>query len=139
MAIAGLIFFATITDLFTLIPLVGDFVAPVYWILVSIYLYFKGFGILNARRLVTSILSMVTEMIPVVQEFPLLLAGTIAIIIFSRMEDKLGTKLKPPTPVPGRNPLNSGGVRKPVNLNSVRKALDVVRQTDDGEDNPMAA
>lgn len=93
--IAILIAVAAFADLITLIPIAGDFVGPVYWICVSILLYMKGFGIFNARRFITSAVSTVAEIIPVVQELPMLLVGTIVLIIFSRIEDKTGMNIMP--------------------------------------------
>ena len=127
-AIAVLIFTAAIADLICLIPFAGDFVGPVYWVLVSIFLYTKGFGILNARRFATSAISMVAEMIPGVQELPIILVGVIIVIVFSRIEDKTGIKI--PTskgPIddkaiagvtPGIKPANQDGVRQPSALES---------------------
>lgn len=127
-SIAVLLVAAIFADLLTIIPLVGDFVGPVYWVCVSIFLYFKGFGILNARRFATSAISMVAEMIPAIQAFPLIIAGTIAVIIFSRIEDKTGLKARLPD---GQQPLNISGVRlpqtdsgntsQPLNANGVRQ------------------
>ena len=131
MGTAGIVFwiaFAALADLLSLIPFVGDFVGPIFWVCASIYLWKVGCGLLNARRLATSLISMIAEMIPGVQEFPLILAGIIAIIIMVRVEDKTGIS------VPGiggkktgstlvqngvnppriqQSPLNQGGVRAP--------------------------
>lgn len=128
---AGIVFWvalAALADLFSLIPFVGDIVGPIFWICASIYLWKVGCGLLNARRLATSLISMVAEMIPIVQEFPLILAGMIAVIVMVRAEDKTGIS------VPGiggkktgsslvqngvnpphqqQIPLNQGGVRAP--------------------------
>ncbi len=129
-AVVGLLFFATVADIVTLIPIAGDIVAPVFWVLVSIYLYFKGHGILNARRLATSLISMATELIPVIQEFPLLIVGIAVVIVLSRLEDKTGIKAS----VPGNAPLNQGGIRRAdtesVNHAAGRQPLNVggVRQ-----------
>ncbi len=124
LSIVALIVAAIVADAITLIPFAGDFIGPAYWVIVSIFLYTNGFGILNARRLSTSVISMVAELIPAVQELPLILAGTIAVIIFSRIEDKLGIKV--PTlggqatgntvkgVAPGQMPLNVDGVRRPA-------------------------
>lgn len=112
-SIAFLVFIAIAADLITLIPGAGTLgVAPIFWIIVSVFLYFKGFGIINARRLATSITSMVVEMVPVIQELPLLTAGVLTLIMFTRLEDKMGRKTAP-TESPGPQPLNQGGVRLP--------------------------
>lgn len=123
LAVAVLIFAATVVDAITLIPSAGDFIGPAYWVIVSIFLYTKGFGILNARRFATSAISMVAELIPIVQEFPMILAGTIVVIVLSRIEDKTGIKVPMSKgqladkteagATPRRGPLNQGGVRQP--------------------------
>lgn len=86
---------ATVADLLSLIPFVGDIVGPLFWICFSIYLWKIGCGFLNARRLATEIISAVGEMIPVVQEFPLILVGTILVILMIVFEDKTGIKVMP--------------------------------------------
>ena len=142
--IAGMVFFAIVADLVTLIPFVGVVVGPLYWILLSIFLYKKGFGIINARRLATSIGSMVVEMVPVLQALPLITVGTILIIVLSKMEDRLGIKIptkgsQPPgaTIDPNTQPLNRGGVRppnqqdnqKPLNANGARQPVNPAKDT----------
>ncbi len=91
--IVFLVALATLADLFSLIPFVGDIVGPIFWICASVYLWKIGCGLLNARRLATSLISMVAEMIPIVQELPLILAGMIAVIVMVRMEDKTGISI----------------------------------------------
>jgi len=109
-AIVVLIFCASVADLLTLIPFVGTFIGPFYWISVSIFLYTKGFGILNLRRFATSAISMIGEMVPVIQSLPLIIAGTLAVIIMSRIEDKKGIKM---LPSPNKQSLNQEGIRQP--------------------------
>lgn len=117
-SIAVLVTVAAAADAITLIPFAGDFIGSAYWVIVSIFLYTKGFGILNARRLSTSVISMVAELIPAVQELPLILAGAIAVIVFSRIEDraraKAGAKIS--SGDTSRQPLNVDGVRQPAAL-----------------------
>lgn len=112
---------AGIGDLLSLIPFVGDFVGPVFWVIVAIYLYTRGFGLLNPGRLAAELISLAAKMIPIIQEFPELLAGMAAVIILSRFEDRTGMKV-PLSGSSSTNPLNSGGARlpagAPVPLNS---------------------
>lgn len=114
MGISVILITAVIADLLSLVPFVGDIVGPIFWVCVSIYLWSIGCGLLNARRLATSIISMVAEMIPLVQELPLIFAGALAVIILVRIEDKTGKKL-----MPGSNKLS--GSRKPLYNNGVRQ------------------
>jgi len=128
---AGMAFWmgaAIIADLITLIPFAGDIVGPLFWICVSIYLWKIGCGLLNARRLATSVISMIAEMIPGAQEFPLLVLGMLAIILMIRIEDKTGVNISGKLGKKGAGghvkdgvnppkmqqaPLNQDGVRAP--------------------------
>lgn len=112
-SIAVLLLTAGIADLVTLIPMAGDFVAPVYWVCVSMFLYTRGFGIMNARRFVTSIVSMAGEMLPGFQALPLLFSGAIALVIFTRLEDK-AKSLNKPAIISPHKPLYEDGVRRPT-------------------------
>lgn len=113
----GFIGLALIADLFTLIPFVGDVVGPIFWVGASFYLYFKGFGFVNGRRLATSAISLVGELIPAIQELPLILAGAIAIIVLARIEDRTGLHLHKNGVVDQeawRKSLNHNGRREPL-------------------------
>ncbi len=116
LAIAILLFTGIVADIFTLIPFVGIAVGPIFWIFVSIWLWKSGFGFLNARRIATSAISAVAEVIPVVQEFPLIVVGVIVLIFMLKAEERLGLSLSVgKTGMGGKTPLNSGGVRAPIN------------------------
>ena len=126
-ASAVLIIAALIADLFSLIPFVGDFVGPIFWIGASVYFWKSGLGLVNGRRLATSVISMVAELIPGVQEFPTIVAGMIIIVAMTRVEDKTGISLNPAKGgklgpkaniagtrmPPPQMPLNQGGIRPP--------------------------
>jgi len=126
LVMALLVLSAGVCDLITLIPFVGLVVAPAFWILVSFYLWRKGYGLINARRGATSLISMIAEMIPAVQFLPLNTVGIIILIIFLKLEEKTGLKL----PVGGKKlsgnqPLNSGGVRPPTSSRTLEQPLNV--------------
>lgn len=111
---------ASIADLTTLIPIVGDFVGPVFWLGMSWYLWKTGHGLLKPKTFIPEIISLIAEFIPVVQELPTIIAATLAIIIVSRLEDKTGISLLAPISrgqkvrLPSKPPpLNQGGVRQP--------------------------
>lgn len=114
-----LIMFATLCDALSLIPFVGDIVAPIFWLIVGIYLWTKGMSLLSGRKLATTGISIIAEMIPAVQELPALLLGIITILIILRIEDKTGistNSIKKPGTTNPRNkvPLNSQpGIRLP--------------------------
>jgi len=84
---------AIIFDILSLVPFAGTFVAPFFWGCMTVYLYIKGYSLLNPRRLVTSGISLVAEMIPVVQELPALTVGVIVLLIMLRVENKTGIPL----------------------------------------------
>jgi hypothetical protein len=113
-----LLFAATIADLVTLIPIAGDIIGPLFWIITSIYFWKAGLGFLNGKRLALSTASMIVELVPGFQALPAILAGITAILIMTRAEDKTGVSIgsvtkigkKKPGVTPPRNqkvPLNS--------------------------------
>jgi hypothetical protein len=103
---------AGLADLLTLIPFVGTAVGPIFWVLATIYFWKVGLGLVNGRRLATTIISIVAELVPAVQAFPTILAGTIAVVIMTRIEDRTGISLTPAKKVGVTPPRN---VRVPVN------------------------
>ncbi|HEY4503557.1 MAG TPA: hypothetical protein VJJ28_00390 [Candidatus Paceibacterota bacterium] len=122
-AILVLIFVSGLADAGTLIPFVGDFVSPLFWTCMTYYLYKIKHGLLNWKIFAPSIVSFVSEFIPVVQAFPTIIGATIAIIFVSRLEDKTGISLMKPLSqgqkvhLPSRTPpLNQGGIRQPRNI-----------------------
>lgn len=117
-----LIALAVIADLASLIPLVGTVVGPVFWFVAGIYFWSIGMGIINSKRLTTGAISIVAELIPVIQSLPTITVGIIAIIIMTRIEEKTGisvtslTKRTPGVTPPrlGRQALNTQqGIRYP--------------------------
>lgn len=115
-----LIMLAAVGDALSLIPFVGAIVGPIFWIIIGIYLWTKGMGILNGRKLAVTAVSFVSEIIPIVQELPMLLAGIIAILFIIRVEDKTGLSLMNPMkkgvtpPRLKKNPFNGkAGIRPP--------------------------
>jgi hypothetical protein len=130
----GLIVLATIFDLFTLIPFVGDIASPIFWAIVGVYLWTKGMGIFNGRKLAITTISFIAEMIPAVQELPMLLAGIIAMLVVIRIEDKTGISITKPTakgvtpPRLKHNPLNNKpGIRTP----NIKKASNPIKNKAD--------
>ena len=117
MGICILIFIALVADLLTLIPLAGNFIGPLYWIAVAVYLWMKGFGFLNLRRAAPTILSTAGELIPAIQALPTILAGTIALIAMLKVQEKTGVSFTNPTkgaaPTLTNRALNQNGTRMP--------------------------
>lgn len=126
----GLILFAIIADLFSLIPGVGDFSGPAFWAIASFYLSKHGCGLLNKSRFATGAISTIAEIIPIIQSLPATTAGIIVIIYTTRKEDKANAKNKQPDiNANARNPLystdqNGNGVRFP----QVTQPRDVIPQ-----------
>ncbi len=118
------ILLAIIADLLSLIPFVGIITGPLLWISFSLYLLKVGCGIINGRRLATSILSTIGEVIPAIQALPLATVGVVIVLLFVYFEDKAGVSIPlkasgPKANVAGRReappviPVNDGDVRPP--------------------------
>jgi len=90
-----LVVLAAIADIFTFIPIVGDFLGWLFWVIMAVVFWKLGLGLINFRRFLPMIISTVAEFFPVVQEFPTIVAGMVAIIIMTRIEDKTGIKMLP--------------------------------------------
>jgi hypothetical protein len=119
-----LILLATIADLLSLIPFVGDFVGPIFWVMVSIYLWKIGCGLINSKRLATEIISIVIEVIPVAQEIPSIIICMAIIIILVRVEDKTGIKM-----IGSKGNLtNAGRITVRSNAEGVRESLQSQRK-----------
>ena len=113
---------AIFADLLSLIPLVGDIVGPIYWIVAGIFFWQAGLGIVNWKTLAPELISLVGELIPAIQALPTIIVCTAIIIILSRIEDKTGISLNPINkgvrlPIK-QQPLNKGGKRLPNSGNN---------------------
>lgn len=140
-------FFAIFCDLVSLIPFVGDFVGPIFWVIVGIYLYTAKVKLLDAKRLAVMGADMVIKMIPVLQELPVeLLIGWIAIVMMTRIEDRAGISMNPTKigttapriqriPVNAQegtrlpNPVKRNGDLRVQNLNNDIRAKNTTRNT----------
>ncbi len=114
-----LIMVALIADLFTLIPFVGDIVGPIYWFIMTFYLWKTGHGIVNVKMISSEAISFIAEVIPMVQALPTIFASTIVIIIFSRREERSMSKgeSEPQEDIEQMGePLYENGVRKPRDI-----------------------
>lgn len=92
---------AAIADLVTLIPIAGTFLGWIFWAIMTLIFWKMGLGLVNWRRLVPALISAGAEFFPVVQELPTIIAAMLVILIFTRIEDKLGMKLLPTKGKPG--------------------------------------
>lgn len=118
-----LICIAGFFDILTLIPGLGDILGIVFWTIASVYLYTKGVGMFSGKKIATSAISFVVELIPAIQALPALTAGIIAVLLIIRIEDKTGMSIVKPmkkgvTPprykrVPKNNEQN---IRRPNNV-----------------------
>lgn len=116
-----LIMMAGVADIVSLIPFVGTLVGPTFWVVMSWYLWKTGHGLLNWKTIIPEGISVVAEIIPVIQELPTIIVATIVIVVISRVEDKTGISLANPLSkgqkvrLPSRTPpFNEGGIRKPM-------------------------
>ncbi len=107
-------------DYVSAVPFVGSFVGPAFWVVVSIYFWMIGLGIVSGRRLAVSVVSMIAEILPVIQTLPTIVTGIVAILIMIKLEEKTGISMNPMKKhgvTPPRNPvvpMNQGGVRRPA-------------------------
>lgn len=92
-AIVVLLATALIADLLCLIPIVGDILGPIYWIIASVYFWRAGIGF-NAPRVAASVISTVAELIPGIQELPSIIVCMLVIVVMTRVEDKTGISLQ---------------------------------------------
>lgn len=92
---------AAIADLVTLIPVAGTFLGWIFWAIMTLIFWKMGLGLVNWRRLVPALISAAAKFFPVVQELPTIIAAMLVILIFTRIEDKLGMKLLPTKGKPG--------------------------------------
>ncbi|MDQ5950609.1 MAG: hypothetical protein QG585_551 [Patescibacteria group bacterium] len=89
---------AIVADALSLIPFVGNIVGPTFWIFASLYLWGKGFGLMNLKRLVPVVISVIAEFFPAIQAFPSIITAVVVIIVSIRIEEKTGVSiLKNPT------------------------------------------
>jgi hypothetical protein len=88
--IVGMFAAACAGDLVTLIPLTGWLVTSTFWAVLSIYLWRKGFGFVNTRRLATMAISLVAGWIPVLEALPELIVGVSVVIALMKAEEKTG-------------------------------------------------
>ncbi len=116
---------ALVVDGLTLIPFVGTFIGWMFWLGAALYFWKCGLGLINWRRAVPGLISLVGEIVPGVQEFPTIVAAVAVIIVLSRIEDKTGVSMTKTLSSKGVNvngfrapkgippPLNVDGVRGP--------------------------
>lgn len=127
-----LVLAAIVADLISLIPFVGTVSGPLFWVLVSWYLWKKGCGLFNVRRFATEAISTLVEVIPAIQALPAATVGIIAVILMIRVEDRTGVSINPKSlNVSVRKPRytsdqNGQGVRMPqTNSSAVPPTLNV--------------
>lgn len=85
-----LVFLAILADILSLVPLAGTIVGPIFWLVVGLYFWNIGMGVINGKRLATGAISIVAEIIPVIQSLPTITVAVIVIIIMTRIEEKTG-------------------------------------------------
>lgn len=122
-----LITVAAFFDALSLIPFVGTIMGPIFWVIVGVYLWTKGMGIFNGKKLAATLVSFAIELFPGIQALPGLIAGIVAILIIIRIEDKTGKSVLGPINKglkPSRferKPLNSSpGIRYPTSRGNIR-------------------
>ena len=132
---------AGLFDAASLIPFVGTVMGPIFWVISGVYLWTKGVGLFGGKKIAISAISFVAELVPLVQELPMLVAGIIGVLLVIRIEDKTGMSIVKPMkagvtlPRYKRVPLNGQkGLRLPNKQNTVQKEY-----TAEDEDLTLAA
>lgn len=118
LAIVAFVICALVVDIVGLIPIVKDVAEFIFWGIAGYALWKMGHPFINYRTLAPEAIAFVMGLIPGLQELPENLAGIIAIIILSRLEDKTGISIIKPMSGGGILPaakdmLNSEGRREP--------------------------
>ncbi len=137
LAILILFFVASLFDILTIIPGIGTFTGWMFWTGAGIYFWIAGLGIVNWRIALPGLVSLVAEFFPVIQTFPTILGGVLAIIIISRVEDKSKISIFPKAKPGVRSPpkivqLNQNGRRE------ARQGEEVI-EVEESEELDMAA
>jgi hypothetical protein len=89
--LAGVLFvgLAVFCDWVGLIPILKDFLATIFWGLVSGYAWLRGMKIFSGKKLATMVTSWLISVIPFLQELPIeLTAGIVAMIALTWFESK---------------------------------------------------
>ena len=85
--------FALTFDLFSLLPFINFIIAPIAWIIFTIWLFLEGVSPFSGRRAAVVMSSFIIGLIPVLSMLPEITVGIISIIFMVKSEDKLGLKL----------------------------------------------
>jgi len=105
-----LILWAAITDLLTLIPVVGDIADPFYWRYANKRIEKDGVK-MSSKAIRIRVTALIIKLIPVLQELPATIVGIIIVIMTIKAEEKLHI---PVSKLAGASaPLNNGGRREP--------------------------
>lgn len=81
---------AGVFDAIGLIPITESFLGVIFWVFLNVYLWTKGYGLLNWRVVTTEAISIATSLFPVIQALPNLTLGAMAIFAIIRFQDKTG-------------------------------------------------
>ncbi len=126
---------AAFFDLLSVIPLIGGAFGFIFWVIFGIFLYTKGIKMWDGKKMAVSAISFLAELFPFVQTLPTLIAGSIAILLMIRIEDKIGVSISNPLrkgttpPRIQRIPVNSEpGIRRPNNRNADLGSLKTPRE-----------
>ncbi|MCC6290669.1 hypothetical protein IT398_01195 [Candidatus Nomurabacteria bacterium] len=95
-SLASMIFMpalAFVFDIFSLIPLINLIVAPITWIIFTIWFFLEGVNPFSGRRAAVAIGSFVIGLIPVLSMLPETTIGVVSIIFMVKSEDALGIKV----------------------------------------------
>lgn len=127
---AMILFIAVLADIGTLVPLVGTVVGPLFFAVFSFYLWKKGYGFVNPRRLITQAIAVLAEIIPAIQMFPAIVTGAAIVLVLLRLQEKTG--ISATTLSSGKPPIIQEGVRQPVRTTPPPRYSDGMRAPNGG-------
>lgn len=76
----SIIALAILFDVISLIPIINIFSGLTAWLIFSTWFYLLGFGLFNSRRIATTGLSLLAEIIPFISSLPTITTGVVYII-----------------------------------------------------------
>ncbi len=85
----GLTVVALVFDILSLVPLLNIITGLVGWFIFSLWFFLLGFGLLEGRRLVTIMSSMIIEVVPLLSWLPTMTIGVIALILMVNLKGVL--------------------------------------------------
>ncbi len=82
----GLVIVSLFFDILSFVPLLNIITGLIGWFIFSLWFFLLGFGLLEGRRLVTMMSSMIIEVVPFLSWLPTMTIGVIALILMVNLK-----------------------------------------------------